>query len=261
MKRLFAAGGLLFGVALLVVAGAPADAARVTRCYANCPVQLTGCRDTFIRGHFYRDCVKRVVYACKHAGGCGAVVPPPPTDRCRGGVFCPLGRPVCDTTGWKCVRAGGTCPATSPVKCDGFCCAAGDTCASNRSCCPSGYPVDCGTYCCTAGGVCGEGGCTPPPTGPPSLPPGSYNVTICISGTVSLPCTPVGAFPVDTLATFEQAMQSVIVQFLASGGATGCSIGAGQVAAAGGGVNVQFSATCSDSGASASETVVLQVRP
>jgi hypothetical protein len=64
------------------------------------------------------------------------------------------------------------------------------------------------------------------------------------------------------LAAFEQAMQGAINQFLASGGAEGCSIGAGQATAAGGGVDVRFSATCTDpSGASASETVLLEVRP
>jgi hypothetical protein len=262
MKRLLAAMGLLVSVSVLAPALARTGTGHVTRCYANCPVQLTGCRDTFIKGRFYRDCVKRVVYACRHAGGCGAVMPPPPTDRCRGGVFCPLGRPVCDTSGWKCVLGGGTCPASYPVTCSGFCCPAGDTCAANRSCCPSGHPVDCGTYCCTNGGVCGQGGCVAPPTGPPTLPPGNYNVTICVSGTISLPCTPVGTFPVSQLPAFEQAMQGAISQFLAAGGAGGCSIGAGQATAAGGGVDVNFSATCTDpSGASASETVLLEVRP
>ena len=234
MKRLRAATGLLFALTVLAVAPAPAAAAHVTRCYADCPVELTGCRDVFIRGRFYRDCVRRIVYACHHAGGCGAVMSPPPTDRCRDGVFCPLGRPICNATRLRCVRDN----------------------------CPGGYPVDCGTYCCTPGGVCGQGGCVPPPTGPPTLPPGNYNVTICISGTISLPCTLVGTFPISQLAAFEQAMQGAINQFLASGGAEGCSIGAGQASAAGGGVDVRFSATCTDpSGASASETVLLEVRP
>ena len=235
MKRLRAATTeLLLGVTLLLAASAPAGAARVTRCYANCPVELTGCRTVFIKGRFYRDCVRRIVYACHHGGTCGSVMPPPPTDRCRGGVFCPLARPFCNTTRLTCVQ--GTCPA--------------------------GYPVNCGTYCCTAGGVCGQGGCVPPTQGPPTLPPGNYNVTICVSGTVSLPCTPIGTFPISALGAFEQAIQGAIDQFLAAGGAEGCSLGAGQASAAGGGVDVSFSATCTDpSGASASETVLLEVRP
>ena len=233
MKRLFAAIGLLLSLAVFSPASARGGAGHVTRCYADCPVELTGCRQVFVRGRFYRDCVRRIVYACHHAGGCGAVMAPPPTDRCRDGVFCPLGRPVCDAGQLRCMR--GTCPG--------------------------GYPVDCGTYCCNPGGVCGQGGCVPPPTGP-TLPPGNYNVTICISGTISLPCTPIGTFPISQLPAFEQAMHGAINQFLASGGAEGCSIGAGQASAAGGGVDVSFSAACTDSsGGSASETVLLEVRP
>jgi hypothetical protein len=235
MKRLLAAMGLLVSVSALAPALARTGTGHVTRCYADCPTELTGCRTVFVKGHFYRDCVRRIVYACRHAGGCGAVMPPPPTDRCRDAVFCPLGRPVCDANQLRCVR---------------------------RDNCPSGYPVYCGTYCCTPGGVCGQGGCVPPPTGPPTLPPGNYNVTICVSGTISLPCTPIGTFPVSQLPAFEQAMQGAISQFLAAGGAGGCSIGAGQANAAGGGVDVSFRATCTDpSGASASETVLLEVRP
>src|SRR5881628_3353878 len=89
MKRLRAATGLLFALTVLAAAPAPAAAAHVTRCYADCPVELTGCRDVFIRGRFYRDCVRRIVYACHHAGGCGAVMAPPPTDRCQ------IGRASC----------------------------------------------------------------------------------------------------------------------------------------------------------------------
>lgn len=234
VKSLLAVIGVLLSLTTPTPASARGGAGHVTRCYADCPVELTGCRQVFVKGRFYRDCVRRIVYACHHAGGCGAVMPPPPTDRCHDGVFCPLGRPICNANRLRCVRDN----------------------------CPGGYPVDCGTYCCTPGGVCGQGGCVPPPTGPRTLPPGNYNVTICISGTISLPCTPVGTFPVSQLAAFEQAMQGAITQVLASGGADGCSIGAGQASAAGGGVDVRFSATCTDpSGASASETVLLEVRP
>src|SRR5690349_18999014 len=118
------AAGLLLSLTVLVALPAPATAARVSRCYADCPVELTGCRDTFIRGRFYRDCVRRIVYACHHANGCGAVMPPPPTDRCRDGVFCPLGRPFCDHGKSRCVvnRPSG-CPTSSPTECgNGFCC-------------------------------------------------------------------------------------------------------------------------------------------
>ena len=198
---------LLAACALLLSLGHPASAGagHVTRCYADCPVELTGCRDTFIRGHYYRDCVRRIVYACHHAGGCGAVMPTPPTDRCRDNVFCPMGRPICDAGRLRCERQPGA----------------------------------------------------------PSLPAGNYNVSFCASGEVTIPCQGVGMFPIANFNLFEQAIQSAMSQFLAANGAGGCSLGAGQAAAAGGGVNVTFSATCTDpvSGATVSESVVLQVRP
>ena len=188
---------------MLVAAPAPASAAGVTRCYADCPVELTGCRDTFIRGRFYRDCVKRIVYACHHAGGCGAVMSPPPTDRCRDGVFCPLSRPIC---------YNGRCVRHTPT---------------------------------------------------PSLPPGNYTVIFCASGAVTIPCQPVGTFPITDFKLFEQAIQTAMSQFLAANGASGCSFGAGQAARSEGGVNVTFSATCTDpsSGNTVSESVVIEVRP
>jgi hypothetical protein len=219
--------------------------------------------------------------------------PKPPTTEACGTIFCPLGTPYCDHGTSTCVanppasgcpagfptacqnglccpsgdtcNAAGCCSAQLPVACGGYCCASGSICGQG-SCmdpCPSDRPVACGNplFCCTAGSVCGQGGCVPS-TGTPTLPPGNYNVTICISGTISLPCRPLGIFPISQLGTFEQAVQGTISQFLASGGAQGCSIGAGQASAAGGGVDVNFSATCTDpSGATASETVLLEVRP
>ena len=194
--------GLLVG--LIVLTGAPqlARAGGITRCYADCPVELTGCRNTFIRGRFYRDCTRRIVYACHHAGGCGAVMPPPPTDRCRDNVFCPLGRPVCDMGKLRCVPE-------------------------------------------------------------PSLAPGNYTITFCASGAVTIPCQPVGTFPIIAFNAFKQAMQSALGQFLSANGAAGCSLGSGQTVRAEGGLNVTFSASCTDpdSGATVSESVVIQVRP
>jgi hypothetical protein len=220
--------------------------------------------------------------------------PKPPTTEACGTIFCPQGTPYCDHGTSTCVANPPLeCPATYPVACqNGICCPSGATC-NTSGCCGGQYPVPCGDYCCTPGSICGQGGCADPcpaatpvacgnplvccaastvcgrdcntttTTLPgPSLPPGNYNVTICVSGTISLPCTPIGTFPVSQLGAFEQAMQGAISQFLSSGGAQGCSIGAGQASAAGGGVDVRFSATCTDpSGASASETVLLKVRP
>jgi hypothetical protein len=218
--------------------------------------------------------------------------PKPPTTEACGAIFCPRGTPYCNHGTSTCVADPPRCPAGFPNDCGtGFCCPSGDTCNAT-GCCSGQYPVACGNYCCSpgstcgqggcsdpcppdkpvacgsplyccaAGGVCGQGGCVSPSGGNPTLPAGNYNVTICVSGTISLPCTGLGSFPIDQLPAFEQAMQSAIAQFLGAGGAQGCSIGAGQAVAAGGGVDVTFSATCSDpQGASATETVVLRVRP
>ena len=177
----------------------------VTRCYADCPVELAGCRQTFVKGRFYRDCVKRVVYTCQHAGGCGGVMPAPPTDRCRDGVFCPLGRPVCNGTRMTCERQ--------------------------------------------------------PPAR--SLPAGRYVVVFCANGPVTIACQRIGRFPVGNLAVFERAMSSTLEQFLSLNGARGCALGVARVATAGAaGVNVNFSATCTDRvGNTISESVLISVRP
>src|SRR5437667_9988049 len=94
MKRLRAATGLLFALTVLAAAPAPAAAAHVTRCYADCPAELTGCRDVLIRGRFYRDGGRRIVYAGHAAGCCGAVMLSPPTDRRRDCVSSPPARPA-----------------------------------------------------------------------------------------------------------------------------------------------------------------------
>src|SRR5256885_3333787 len=75
---------------------------RLARCYADCPIELTGCRQVFVKGRLYRECVRRILSACRHTDGCGAVPPPPPTERCRDDVFCPPNRPICDATRMIC---------------------------------------------------------------------------------------------------------------------------------------------------------------
>ena len=97
----------------------------------------------------------------------------------------------------------------------------------------------------------------------PSLAPGNYTITFCASGAVTIPCQPVGTFPIIAFNAFKQAMQSALGQFLSANGAAGCSLGGGQTVRAEGGLNVTFSASCTDpdSGATVSESVVIQVRP
>src|SRR5438093_563146 len=88
--------------------------------------------------------------------------------------------------------------------------------------------------------------------------PGNYPVTFGASGTVTIPCQPVGTFPIIAFNAFKQAMQSALGQFLSANGAEGCSLGGGQTVRAEGGLNVTFSATCTDpvSGDTVSESVV-----
>jgi hypothetical protein len=120
---------------------------------------------------------------------------------------------------------------------------------------------------CAADQTCVNGRCYPKPKPKPQpaahLPPGNYNVSFCANGAVTIPCQAVGMFPIVAFNVFEQAIRSAMAQFLAANGAAGCALGAGQVAAANGGVDVTFSATCTDpvSGTSVSESVLLQVRP
>ncbi len=270
-------------------------------CYTSCPFYRDRCRTVFANGCLFKRCLKEMVYSClgnpadaqcarpcsqlnpcPGAQQCGqgqcimqpppvkcAQLPPlkrpkPPTTEACGTIFCPRGTPYCDHGTSTCVaNPPGGCPAGFPTNCqNGFCCPSGDTC-NTTGCCGGQFPVACGDYCCTQGSTCGQGSCTDPfPAATPVACGNPYNVTICISGTISLPCTPVGTFPISQLGAFEQAMQGAISQFLANSGAEDCSIGAGQASAAGGGVDVSFSATCTDpSGASASETVLLEVRP
>ena len=68
------------------------------------------------------------------------------------------------------------------------------------------------------------------------------------------------------LSAFMAATQAgdlnALTQFLSLNGAGGCALGGAQVAAAGGGVNVTFSATCTDpDGNTISESVLIGVRP
>src|SRR5205809_4432265 len=239
-------------VIVLLVCGGPRPCIAASRkqCRIACADEIAACRAQATSRRERHRCRPRWMRTCRQTG-LAACEPPQTTTTTI---------PDTSTTTTTLTSDGSTTTTTTttttlpPTHYTCF-----DTYPICNGTCPPGYTcVDYGPYC----------ECEHPPAtttttiGPPTLPPRNYNVTICISGTVSLPCTPLGTFPISQLAAFEQAMQSTISQFLASGGAQGCSIGAGQATAAGGGVDVRFSATCTDpSGASASETVVLEVRP
>lgn len=104
----------------------------------------------------------------------------------------------------------------------------------------------------------------PPQPEPPPLwlPPGNYNVTLCADGTVTILCQQVGMFPIHDLAKFEQAISGTLSKVLSGNGAGDCALGAWEVKAAADGVNVNFSATCTDhDGNTFSESVLIGIRP
>jgi len=104
----------------------------------------------------------------------------------------------------------------------------------------------------------------PPQPEPPPLwlPPGNYNVTLCADGTVTILCQQVGMFPIHDLAKFEQAISGTLSKVLSGNGAGDCALGAGEVRPAADGVDVNFSATCTDhDGNTFSESVLIGIRP
>jgi hypothetical protein len=112
--------------------------------------------------------------------------------------------------------------------------------------------------------VCRRGTCVCPPirTGggdgfPTDLPPGNYSVTICVSGTVSLPCQYAGTIPFAGVAQFKAALLGAIDQWLAVTAGSDCARGAAVYSAFDG---TSFTVTASATCGSASETVEIRVR-
>jgi hypothetical protein len=199
MKKLLVALALLLTTSTIAPASFRGGSRRVNHahrvmCYTSCPFFYTHCRNLFIKGRWYKRCRKELLYSClgnpagtSCARPCSGLNPcasgqqcdqgqciiqTPPTDRCRGDLFCPLGRPFCDHGRDRCLQNPPTttttlppagCPADFPLECqqEGFCCPSGDTCNA-AGCCSAQLPVACGGYCCTPGSVCGQGGCTDP---------------------------------------------------------------------------------------------------
>jgi hypothetical protein len=119
--------------------------------------------------------------------------------------------------------------------------------------CSGGQPEVC------RGGMCF---CPPLPAGggggfPTNLPPGDYAVTICVDGTVSLPCQQVGTIPFEGAAPFKAALLGAIDQWLAATAGSGCARGAAVYSGFDGrAFTVTISATCGE----ATETVRITVR-
>jgi hypothetical protein len=210
-----------------------------------------------------------------------------PPDRCGGGV-CPADYPHCgpdgrcwterctDLCGATCCggnfpvcgsderchppdRCGdGTCPLDYP-HCgpDGRCWTRGcDTLCGTDNCCGGDHPV------CKSDGLCYPSASDDGGGMPTNLPPGSYTVTICVSGYVSLPCQVVGTIPFEGVTQFRNALDAVIGQWLAAtAGLPDCSRSATTYSPFdGSSFTVRFSVTCSSPAGSVSETVNITVR-
>ena len=97
---------------------------------------------------------------------------------------------------------------------------------------------------------------------PTNLPPGNYTVTMCVSGYVSLPCQVAGTIPFQGVSQFQNALDSVINQWLAAtAGLPDCTRGATTYSPYdGSSFTVTFSVTCSSPSGSVSETVNITVQ-
>src|SRR5438128_2142648 len=123
------------------------------------------------------------------------------------------------------------------------CLTAGGTCAYS---CDDAHP-------CSTGKQCVDGQCI---LDPPDRCGG------CVSGYVSLPCQAVGSIPFHCIAQFQNALNTVINQWLAAtAGLPDCTRGATTYSPYdGSSFTVTFSVTCSSPAGSVSETINITVQ-
>jgi len=110
--------------------------------------------------------------------------------------------------------------------------------------------------------VCDGGTCRPGPAGgggfPTDLPPGNYELIICISGTITLPCQSAGTIPFQGLAQLQAAITSALDQWLAAtAGTPDCTRGATTYSGFDG---TQFTATATATCGEASSTMTITIR-
>jgi hypothetical protein len=261
--------------------GCRTHAQKIRYCHAACVTTRTICTQAFRKTRLERRCVKRALRVCLSEGGscihaCDVQHP------CASGLDCVSGRCImaqpCQTAcGGGC--CGGDYPYCGPdlqcwtKPCEAVC---GTTCCGGRypSCGPDGHcwskPCEtlCGTTCCGGDApVCDAGQCRAGSGGgggggsgdgfPTNLPPGTYAVVICISGTVSLPCQSAGSIPFQGADQFKAAITSAFDQWLAATAGTDCSRGATTYSAFDG---TAFTATATATCGEASETLRITLR-
>lgn len=229
--------------------GCRTRAQRVRFCQAACTTTRTVCRTTFSSGKLQRRCAKRALRVCLGEGGtciraCDSAA------ACRAGEQC----------------ASGQCIMAEPCRtaCGASCCG-GDYpyCGPEGRCWTKPCQTLCGDTCCGGdspvcdGGHCSRGPTIPSDGFPTNLPPGTYALTFCISGVVSVPCQAVGTLPLTGLAAFESAIQTALDQWLAATAGSECTRGAATYSAFDGSA---FTATATATCGPYSSTVQLVVR-
>jgi hypothetical protein len=257
-------------------AGCRTNAQKMRFCRADCVTTRSVCESAFISGRLERRCASRALRVCIGAGGscinaCDAQHPCGVGQQCASGQ-CIMAQPCKTACGSGC--CGGDYPYCGPdlqcwtKPCESVC---GDSCCGGRypNCGPDQHcwtkPCEtiCGDTCCGGGTpMCDGGTCRPGPSGgdgfPTNLPPGNYELVICISGSVSLPCQDAGTIPFQGLAQFKGAITSALDQWLvATAGTPDCSRGAATYSGFDGS---EFSATASATCGDATETLTLTVR-
>jgi len=249
---------------------------KIRFCRAACVTTQDVCRSAFIKGRLQRQCQSRAVRACIGEGGscvhpCDAQHPCGADQQCASGQ-CIMAQPCKTACGTGC--CGGDYPNCGPdlqcwtKPCETVC---GDTCCGGRydNCGPDGRcwtnPCEtlCGATCCGGDApACDGGTCHPGQSGgggfPTNLPPGNYGLSICISGTVSIPCQDGGTIPFQSLGQFETAITTALDQWLAAtAGTADCSRGAATYSGFDGS---EFTATATATWGDATDTLTITVR-
>ncbi len=226
-------------------AGCRTRAQKIRFCRAACVTTRTVCQSAFIKGRLQRRCEKRAMRACLGEGGscihsCDAQQPCGAEQRCVSGR-CIMAQPCQTACGTGC--CGGDYPNCGPdlqcwtKPCENLCgdsCCGGHypNCGPDQRCWTRPCETLCNDTCCGGDApLCDGGTCrTGMPGGdgfPTNLPPGNYGLTICISGTITLPCQSAGTIPLQGLAQFKAAITSALDQWLvATAGTPDCTRGA-----------------------------------
>ena len=257
-------------------AGCRTRVQKVRFCRAACVTTRAVCQSAFLKGRLQRRCGNRAMRVCLGEGGscihrCDEQNPCAADQQCVGGQ-CIMAQPCKTACGTGC--CGGDYPNcgadlrcwTKPCEslCGDTCCGgAYPDCGPDLRCWSRPCEVLCGDTCCGGDSpVCDGGTCRPGPSGgdgfPTNLPPGTYDLTICISGTVTVPCQGAGAIPFEGLAQFEAAIASALDQWLvATAGTPDCSRGATTYSGFDGSAfTAAATATCGE----ATETLTITVR-